>query len=192
MQLPRFVGLVDLGVATIIVVALVLPARERQASSAIAGDEPTRFALALAEARVDVRPGDGLAVEDYGRRLGRAGFKDWAVDATVQASTRAPGSPTRWRTLLAASVAYVDRLDVKPALKYAQDAVDACKAVHDTCPDWEEIKVDMYERHLAAGVNSGIDPRKNAKAFRDAANNAGIRQVQIKSTPRNEPAGSNK
>jgi hypothetical protein len=48
MALPRFFGLVDLGVATVVAVAIFLPAREMQASPAIKGDE---FSVALAEAR---------------------------------------------------------------------------------------------------------------------------------------------
>jgi hypothetical protein len=52
MGLPRFLGVVDLGVAAVVAVAIFLPAREMQAENAIKGDE---FATALAEARTMVR-----------------------------------------------------------------------------------------------------------------------------------------
>src|SRR5512140_1999261 len=123
MQLPRFVGLVDLGIAAVLVVLVVLPAREMYASPVIKGDEPQQFALALAEARTIARPGDGQAVEDFTRKLDEANQKDWAIDAAVAASDRAKDSPTRWRALLATSTAYVDRLDVVPGLDYASRAL---------------------------------------------------------------------
>jgi hypothetical protein len=103
MNVPR-PGLVDLGILTVVAVALFLPAREMYAEPAIAGDDAKQFALAHAEARTIARPDDGLAVEDFGRRLGESNMKDWAIEATVRASEHAKGSPTRWRALLAASV----------------------------------------------------------------------------------------
>ena len=72
MALSRFFGFVDLGVATVVAVAIFLPAREMYASNAIKGDE---FALALAEARTMARPGDGLATEEFTRQLGNAGAR---------------------------------------------------------------------------------------------------------------------
>src|ERR1043165_3733472 len=73
MRLFRYVGFIDLGVATVVLVTLVLPAREMYASSVDTGSETDRFALA-------------------------------------------------------ASVAFVDRLDVIPALDYANRALSACEA----------------------------------------------------------------
>jgi hypothetical protein len=61
MALPRFLGLVDLGIGTVAAVMIFLPAREMQASPAIKGDE---FSIALAEARTQAHPGDGVAIED--------------------------------------------------------------------------------------------------------------------------------
>lgn len=183
MQLPRFVGLVDLGIATVIVVAVVLPAREMFAAPAIKGDEPAQFALALAEARTIARPDDGLAVEDFARRLGEAGMKDWAVEAAAAASERAKDSPTRWRTLLATSVAYVDRLDVIPGLDYANRALSACQSAQEkgdaaACPSWEEIRMQLYQQHLDAGVKSGIDPHHDPRGFRHAGE-AALRQIHL-------------
>src|SRR5258706_5257407 len=101
MQLPRFVGLVDLGIATVIAVLVVLPAREMYGSPVIKGDDATQFGVALAEARTIAWPGDGKAVEDFTRKLDEANQKDWAIDASVAASDRAKQSPTPWRALLA-------------------------------------------------------------------------------------------
>src|SRR5262249_39541170 len=109
MQLHRSVGLVDLGVATIVVLSLVLPAREMYASSAQKADEAEQFALAQAEARMLARPDDGAAVDDVSRRLGMASFKDWAIEVAVRGAERAKQAPTRWRALLAASDAFLDR-----------------------------------------------------------------------------------
>ena len=57
MKVPRFIGFVDLGIITVILVFAVLPPRERFATPAIDKaklDETKQFALALAEARVIV------------------------------------------------------------------------------------------------------------------------------------------
>src|SRR3954469_1113563 len=125
MRLLRYVGFIDLGVATVVLVALVLPPREMYASAVGAGSDVEQFALALAEARTLARPDDGAAIDDMARRLGAAGEKDWAIEIAVRGSERAKSSPTRWRALLATSVALVDRLDVVPALDYANRALSA-------------------------------------------------------------------
>jgi len=181
MRLSRYVGFIDLGVATVVLVALVLPAREMYASPVGAGTDAEQFALALAEARTLARPGDGAAVDELTRRLDTAGEKDWAIEVAVRGSERARTSPTRWRALLAASVALVDRLDVVPALDYANRALSACAEQPDACPSWEQIRMQLYQEHLDAGVKSGIDPRRGpaaAQAFRRAGESA-LRQIHL-------------
>ncbi|HET7505769.1 MAG TPA: hypothetical protein VFK02_32340 [Kofleriaceae bacterium] len=192
MQLSRFVGLIDLGVATIVVVTLVLPAREMYAGAAQKGTEAERFTLALAEARTMAHPDDGAAIDDLAHRLGAAGFKDWAIETAIRGSEHAKQSPSRWRALLAASVAFVDRLDVVPALDYVNRALSACESVeasheasHDgrppACPSWEQVRMRLYQQHLDAGVKSGIDPHRGpeaAKAFRRAGESA-LRQIHL-------------
>jgi hypothetical protein len=177
MKLPRFVGMVDLGVATVVAVMIFLPAREMYAQSVVKGDDAKQFSIALAEARTIVNPGDGVAVEELGRNLSDAAQKDWAVETTVYASDRAKDSPTRWRALMAASVAYIDRLDAVPALDYANRALTACHATQDAgnaaaCPSWEEIRMTLYQKHLDAGVKSGIDPHHDPIGFRKAGESA--------------------
>jgi hypothetical protein len=179
MKFPR-AGLIDLGILTVVGVALFLPAREMYASPVLGDD----FAAAAAEARTIARPGEGLAVEDFTRRLDEAGQKDWAIEASVRASDRAKDAPTRWRALLAVSVAYVDHIDVVPALDYANRAVDACQSAQEkgdaaACPTFEEIRMRLYQANLDAGVKSGINPRLDPAGFRRAGE-SGLRQIRIK------------
>jgi hypothetical protein len=192
MKWPRVFGIVDLGILTLAAVALFLPPREMYASSSYKGDEAYRFAIALAEARTIARPDDGKHVDDFTRAMGETGFKDWAVEAALDGSERAKDSPTRWRALLAASVAYVDRLDVIPALDYANRALAACETARekggaDACPSWEEVRMRLYHRHLDAGVASGINPRQDPGGFR-AAGESGIRQIRLKERTGSAPS----
>lgn len=182
MKLPRYVGMVDLAMIIVFVVALVLPARPMYARSAFSGSTADQFALALAEARSVASPDDGANIADVARRLGDAGFKDWAIELAQDASDRAKSSPTRWRALLATSVAYVDRLDVVPALDFVNRAISACESARDaghaTCPSWEEVRMSLYQQHLDAGVKSGIDPRHDPKGFRKAGEGA-LRHIRL-------------
>jgi hypothetical protein len=177
MKLPRFVGLVDLGVLTVVAVAVILPAREMYASAVIKGDDAQQFAVALAEARTMARPGDGAAVEDLERRLHDAKQQDWAIESSVRASDRAKDSPTRWRALLAASEAYIEHIDATDALDYANRALSACHSAQDAgnaaaCPSWEQIRIELLQKHLDAGVKSGIDPHRDPRGFQKAAESA--------------------
>src|SRR5262245_16191752 len=181
MRLSRYIGFIDLGVATVVLVTLVLPAREMYASAVGAGGAAGQFALGLAGARTMARPDDGAAIDELSRRLGAAGEKDWAIEIAVRGSERAQKSPTRWRALVAASVALVDRLDVVPALDYANRALSACDDHPEACPSWEQIRMKLYQEHLDAGVKSGIDPHRGpaaAQAFRRAGESA-LRQIHI-------------
>jgi len=181
MRLSRYVGFIDLGVATVVLVTLVLPPREMYASAVDTGSDAARFGLALAEARTLAHPDDGAAIDELSRRLGAAGEKDWAIEVAVRGGERARQSPTRWRALLAASVAFVDRLDVVPALDYANRALSACEDHPPACPSWEQIRMKLYQEHLDAGVKSGIDPHRGpaaAQAFRRAGESA-LRQIHL-------------
>jgi hypothetical protein len=180
--LPRFISLVDFGVLTVVAVALFLPGREMFAQNAIKGDE---FGVALAEARTMASPSDGRAIEDFTRKLGQAGLKDWAIESAVRMSDRAKDSPTRWRALLAASVAYIEKIEVKEALDYANRAIAACelsRSHSDACPAPEEIRMRLYQQHLDAGVKSGIDPRVDPAGFRRAGETS-LRHIRINGAP---------
>jgi hypothetical protein len=110
--------------------------------------------------------------------LGDGGFKDWALESAIRGSARTRSSPTHWRALLAASVAYAERIEVVDALDYANRTLKACRESRDTCPSWEEIRVEVYQQHLDAGVKSGIDPREDPKGFRDASQRT-IRNIRL-------------
>ena len=183
MKLPRNVGIVDLAVTTVVAVLIFLPDREHYTTPLFKGDDAAQFAVALAEARTMANPGDGAALADYTRMLGDAGYKDWSIETAVAGAKRAKGSPTEWRAQLAASVAYVDKIDVNPALAYAELALASCKANQAGCPSWEEIRMRLYEEHLSAGVRSGIDPRVDPKGFRAAGENA-LRSIRLNSSER--------
>ena len=179
MALPRFLGLVDLGLAAVVAVAIFLPAREMQAAPAIKGDE---FAVALAEARTEAHPGDGVAIEDFTRKLSDAGMKDWALESAVRLSDKAKASPTRWRALIAASVAYIEKVEAVPALDYVNKAIEACDAAAKVdpaaCPNFERVRMQFYQQHLDAGVSSGIDPKVDPAGFRRAGQSK-LRQIYI-------------
>lgn len=181
MRLSRFVGFIDLGVAAVVVVMVALPAREMYASSAHAGTGAEQFALALAEARTMAHPDDGAAIDELSRRLDAEGEKAWAIEVAVRGGERARQSPTRWRALLAASIAFASRLDVVPALDYANRALSACEDHPPACPSWQQIRMQQYQEQLDAGVKSGIDPHLGpdaARAFRHAAESA-LRQIRL-------------
>ncbi|HUJ61635.1 MAG TPA: hypothetical protein VLX92_24190 [Kofleriaceae bacterium] len=198
MRLPRFVGVIDLSIAIVVAVLVLMPAREMFATAAIKGDDAQQFAIALAEARTIARPDDGRAAEDFARRLGEANMKDWAIEAAVRDSERAKDSPTRWRALLAASVAYVDKLDVVPGLDYANRALAACETARDrgdaaACPSWEQVRMKIYQAYLDAGVSSGINPHRDPIGFRKAGEQrSGWLQVRLggHDTERGSAAGS--
>lgn len=180
MKLPRFVGIVDLAVLVSLAIAIPICSSPppMQATDAIKGTEAERFAVAHAEAQVIADPASGTKVGELARLVGHAGHKDWAIETAALGAERTKQSRDRWRALSAASVAYVDRIDVLPALDYIQMALASCEADREACPDWERIRMDLYRQNLEAGVKSGIDPRKDPVGFRKAGENA-FRTVRL-------------
>jgi hypothetical protein len=190
MRFVRFVSLVDVIVLVMTLFVLWLPPRSMTVAWAAKASDAERLALAAAEARAAVEPLDGALTAELARRLGAAGMEDWAVQAAARGANATPSSPSRWRALLATSVAYVERLEVKPALDYARRALAACgearKLDERVCPSWEEVRMDFYATHLGAAVDSGIDPRRDPRGFRKAGE-AGLRMMHIRE-PVNPPA----
>ena len=179
---PRFVGLVDLGIVTVIAVLVILPPRAQYTGPVMKGGEPEQFALALAEARTIAQPGDGQAVDDLTHKLDDAQQKDWAIDYAVLASDRAKGSPSRWRALAAASTAWVDHFDVVPGLDYMNQALNACDAIREQdqamCPAPDQLRMQLTQKSLEAGVKSGIDPRQDRRGFMKASE-SGMLQIHL-------------
>lgn len=180
MKLPRFVGLVDLAVLVSLTIAVPILSSPPPMSAidAIKGSEPERFALALAEARAIASPGSGEKIAALADRVGRAGYRDWAIETAARGAARAKDAPDRWRALSAASSAYVDKRDVHPALEYIDMALASCETHRESCQTWEEAKMSLYRQHLAAGIASGIDPKKDPVGFRKAGE-SGFRSVRL-------------
>lgn len=178
MKLPRSVGLIDIAIITIAIAAILFPPRRMYASDAAKGAPADRFGLARAEAQLLADPANGMKIGELTERLSVAGFKDWAIEAAVAGVARAKDSPTRWRALMAASVAYVDHIEVRPALEYIEQAIAACEAQRPTCASWDQLRMELYRQHLDAGEKSGIDPRRDPAGFRRAASGS-IRSVRV-------------
>jgi tetratricopeptide (TPR) repeat protein len=178
-RLGKFVSLVDIVVVVVGAVAIFLPARPLEGVAAARSTDDDQFALAAAEARARLAPDDGGAAADLSRRLMAAGQLDLAVEAPQLAAAKT-GSPSRWRALLATSWAYAERLEVKDADEWAQRALAACQA--SACPSWEEVRIDLYVRHLDAGLRSGIDPKVDPDGFRRAGESA-LRTVHLTTNP---------
>lgn len=186
MRFVRYVSLVDVVVLVMALFILWLPPRQQHVVWAANADSE-RYALALAEARVQDDQGrperDGMLTAELVRRLSKVGFQDWAVEAGVRGAAALDKSLSQWRVLLATSVAHLDRLEATPALEYAKRALAACAAARDrdarVCPAWEEVRMDVYTQHLAAGVASGIDPRKDPNGFRRAGE-AALRTIRVR------------
>ena len=190
MQINRHLNLLDLVVVIVVAVAIFLPPRATAALDAAKGTDADRIALATAEARTLAHPDDGGAAAEIGRQLTAAGHLDWAVEATAELGEKSPKSPTRWKALLATSVAYSERLEAKEALLWAQRALEACHITGTgACPTEDEVRLDIYVNHLDAGVRSGIDPRKNPKGFR-AAGAEGFTPVYINGKSPDHPGSS--
>ncbi len=185
--MPRGIGLVDIGIAVMVLVAVVLPPRTMYASSALKGvDGDGRYAIALAEARTIAHPDDGALAADFARRLGAANFKDWAIEQAIRGSERSKGSPSRWRALSAVSGAYADKLQIDEAFDYASRALSACDSAGPTaCPAWESLPLELFVRHLDAGMKSKIDPHSDPDGFRREGESA-IRSVRL-GDPRPRP-----
>lgn len=182
MQINRHLNLLDLVVVIVVAVAIFLPPRETYALDAAKGSDADRVALATAEATALAHPDNGQAAADLGRRLTAAGHLDWAVEASAELAAREVKSPSRWYALLATSTAYAERLEAKDALEWAQRALEACHLAGTTyCPTDDEIRLDIYVRHLDAGVRSGIDPKRNPEGFR-AKGAEGLMPVYINGT----------
>jgi hypothetical protein len=201
-HVPRFVGIVDIGILTVIAVFVILPPRVQYTTQVIKHGDPLQsadkaeaeqFSLALAEARTIARPGDGQAVDDLTHKLDDAQQKDWAIDFSVLASERAKNSPTRWRALWAASTAFVDHLDVVPGLDYANRALAACEASLEVtpgaCPPADQLRMRLYQQNLEAGVKSGIDPRQDRRGFMKAGEKA-LLQIHLERRDKDNGSGA--
>jgi hypothetical protein len=177
-RFTAYLGLVDVSVAVVVAVAVLMPPRLQTAAAVANLDEDAQWGLAASEARLLARPGDAPAAAGLSRRLREARLLDWAIEVPAQAVADAGDAPARWRAMLATSAAYSERLDVQEALDWAQRALAVCGSSSEACPSWEEVRMQLYARHLEGGIKSGIDPRKDPEGFRRAGEQ-GLRQIRL-------------
>jgi hypothetical protein len=165
------VGILDIVAVTALGLATLMPSPSRPIKPLYVGDA-TALGSALGEAQAEVaaRPESGRAAARLADLLTRARQTDWAIRAATAAA--AGRSPDRWRALVAASAAHVDRLEIGAGLQWAEKALAACEAPGAACAEHERVRLAVYEGALRAGLESHIDPRRNAKGFSDAVNRA--------------------
>jgi hypothetical protein len=179
MRFARLISVIDVAVVGVAVVAIALPPRSMEAAvpSRLKGDSQVRGALM--EARSIVTPKDAIIAAESSQLLSDAGFRDWAVELPRALSQREKDLPTRWQALRAVSVAYLERFEVSHALDYINRAISACDSAGvDACPSWDAVRMDLFARHIDAGLKSGIDPHKDPEGFNAAAADS-VRHIRL-------------
>lgn len=162
------VGLIDIGAAGTVLVAILLPSPTRHIES-VYGKRLAGVGAEIAKWQADLarEPGDGDAADKLADALLRAEQSDWAVRLAADVAMQ-EGSPSRWRALLAVSAAHASRLEMRPSLMWGQKAQAACAEPGAACPVHEKARLALYVTALQAGVDSGVDPRLDLRAFGDA------------------------
>lgn len=177
------VGIIDITIGIIVLVAIFIPPRAMHASGAYGEANPElERTIAYYQAVVAANPEDGAAVYELTRALLEAGQSDWAIETAASSHGKATDSPMGWRTLLAISAAYASRVETTEAFDWAKKAMAACGAHPDACPPHEQARMQLYYDQLEAGERSGIDPREDPIAYRKAVNNA-LRTIRTPNTP---------
>ena len=175
-------SITDITVAIVVIAFVALPDRVPGVKRAFKVGDAEARAIGWQQARVAAHPDDGQAAAALADALIDAGQTDAALRVAAEAAARA-GDTTRWRALLAVSVAHAERVEVEDALDWAQRALVACQQAQTIaeihCPSYEEVRVDIYGRQLDAGIKAGIDPRVDPLAFRRAAEQA-LRTVRVR------------
>jgi hypothetical protein len=145
-RINRHFSVFDLVVVVVVGVAIFLPPRRLEAVQAAKGTEAASIALATAEARARAHPGDGAAAAQLSSRLIEAGHLDWAIEAPARASDRGlRDSATRWRGLLATSIAYLARRDPGSARDWVDRAIAACQVAGPAaCPSFEQARMEGF------------------------------------------------
>lgn len=165
------IGIADITAAVVVAVVLFLPARS---SDVVAAYPDPQSRIELAQAGVVADPADGAAVERLVDRLIVAGQLDWAL-RVAGAGARFESSPSHWRALLAVSSVHAERIEIPAAYEWAKKALLACDAEGADCAPHERVRLEIYVKELAAGVEairSGIDPSTDPFAFRKAIDTA--------------------
>lgn len=186
MALTRHVGILDICLVIVVLIAVAIPARTMYARDAFAPDD--HLELARAEARTIVNPEHGGHVEQLIYKLGENGFTDWAIAVGARGVDASRDHAQHWRALVAASVAHVDRLEARTAFTLAERALAACiEAGASACSSTERVRLEIFHDHLAAGIEvSTFDEHgrvTNPQDFRKASERK-IRNIRLRDAPR--------
>lgn len=162
------VGILDVAAAGLAAFAILLPSPPPRLEPVYEGKK-AELVRPIAEAQADLASGKGRgeAADRLAELLLEAGESDWALRVAAAAAADEK-APDHWRAVLAVSAVHASRLEMKPALEWAEKALAACDRFRESCPPHERVRLDTYATALKAGVESGIDPRLDPRAF-DAA-----------------------
>jgi len=168
------VGLFDVGAAVLVLIVIVMPGRDLHVGSGyryVPPEELSGLTVEVAQAQAEEleSPTDGAAAAKLAELLGvrPVSQHDQALRLAGAAARRATPS-TRWRALLALSSVHADRIDIKEALDYGEQALAACNA-EASCPDHEKVRLRLYVEQLQAGMQAiaqGTDPHLEPDKFR--------------------------
>lgn len=157
----------DVVAAVVVVVVLLLPApSKRMHDYHAAARAPLSEVIARAQGDLVRSPADHGALERLTEALLDAGHSDWAL--RVVGERAALGGAESWRARLLVSLVHGDRLDVKAAHEWSEQAVLACGATGSSCRTHDRFRLELYADMLSAGVKSGIDPKTDPVGFQKA------------------------
>jgi hypothetical protein len=164
-------GLLDIAAVGVVVVAILLPTPSKKVETLYVGEWAAHQGeVVAAQADLAARPNDREALARLAQALVDTGQSDWAL--RVAGAAAAAPAPDQWKALLVVSTVHADRLDVKEAHEWAVKSLAACDAPGAVCPDHERVRIDLYEKALEAGLDSGNDPRQDPDGFARAVNAA--------------------
>lgn len=166
------VGLLDIGAAGVVLVALLLPAPAKRIGPLYVGREAgLGNQLALAQADLGSDPSDE-ALKRVVDLLVEAGQSDWALRIAGATWSQAATCDRSWPALMT-SVVHLERLEIREAYEWAQKAQAACgePGCSGCGTGWEE-RMAIFVIQLKAGIDSGIDPKVNPTRFREAVDRA--------------------
>lgn len=174
------IGVLDIAAFVLVIVVIVLPPRGTHVTPVHPILSPeTVEEISEYQARLLANPGDGAAAEELAETLVIAGYSDWSLRVAGDAS-RVKDSPTLWRSLRGLSTTHADRIEIKQALAWGEQALVACRLDAVSCAPHEEIRLQIYVEQLEAGLRSGIDPQADPAGFREAISRSGIRNIRLK------------
>lgn len=169
------VGLFDVGAAVLVLIVIVMPGRDLHVASGYRYVPPGELdgltvEVAQAQAEELESPTDGAAAAKLAELIGvrPVSQHDQALRLAGAAAKRATPA-TRWRALLAVSSVHADRIDIKEALDYGEQALASCNA-EASCPEHEKVRLQLYVEQLQAGMQAiaqGTDPHLEPDKFRN-------------------------